>query len=136
MGIIIFYFNMSLQNVVIVGAKRTPLGSFMGGLKDLSAPTLGKAAAMGALSSCQVDPKEVEEVYMGCVLQGGMGQAPARQVALGCVLFPFSVLDFVCLSVHPCVAPSGETTKELRVLVSNGQMHCVALSGHGDLDFF
>jgi len=52
MGIIIFYFNMSLQNVVIVGAKRTPIGTFMGGLKDLSAPTLGKVAAMGALSSC------------------------------------------------------------------------------------
>lgn len=59
---------MSLQNVVIVGAKRTPIGTFMGGLKDLSAPTLGKVAAMGALSSCQVDPKEIEEVYMGCVL--------------------------------------------------------------------
>ena len=71
--IIIFYFNMSLQNVVIVGAKRTPVGTFMGGLKDLSAPTLGKVAAMGALSACQVDPKEIEEVYMGCVLQGGVG---------------------------------------------------------------
>ena len=69
---------MSLQNVVIVAAKRTPIGSFMGGLKDLSAPTLGKAAAQGAISACQIDPTEIEEVYMGCVLQGGMGQAPAR----------------------------------------------------------
>jgi acetyl-CoA C-acetyltransferase len=54
--------------VVIVGAKRTPIGSMMGGLTQLPAPTLGKAAAMGALSACNVDAKEIEEVYMGCVV--------------------------------------------------------------------
>jgi len=73
----------------------------MGGLKDLSAPTLGKAAAMGALSACQVDPKEIEEVYMGCVLQGGVGQAPARQVALGCEMgpdTPSTTINKVCAS--------------------------------------
>ena len=65
--------SFSLQNVVIVSAKRTPVGSFMGGLKDLAAPTLGKVAARGALEAGQIDPKDIEEVYMGCVLQGGVG---------------------------------------------------------------
>ena len=61
------------SNVVIVGAKRTPIGAFMGGLSNLSAPHLGSSAAQAALFSCGLEPKEVEEVFMGCVLQGGMG---------------------------------------------------------------
>ena len=61
------------SNVVIVGAKRTPIGSFMGGLSSLSAPHLGTVAARAALASCEVNPTEIEEVYMGCVLQAGVG---------------------------------------------------------------
>jgi|LakMenEpi03Aug12_release.lakeMendotaPanAssembly.Ray.scaffolds.fasta_scaffold479443_3 acetyl-CoA C-acetyltransferase len=60
-------------NVVIVGGKRTVFGTFMGGLSELSATHLGTVAAKAALASCNVDPAEVEEVYMGCVLQAGMG---------------------------------------------------------------
>ena len=75
--------NIKRTNVVIVGGKRTPIGTFMGGLSQLTAPHLGSITTTRALSSCNVDPKEVEEVYMGCVLQAGMGQSPARQVALG-----------------------------------------------------
>ena len=89
------------SNVVIVGAKRTPIGSFMGGLTTLSAPHLGTVAARGALASCNVNPTEVEEVYMGCVLQGGMGQAPARQVAMGCEMgldTPATDVNKVCAS--------------------------------------
>ncbi len=67
-----------MMSTVIVGAKRTPIGSFMGSLSQLSAPHLGTVAARGALASCQLDPTEVEEVIMGAVLQAGMGQAPAR----------------------------------------------------------
>ena len=63
---------------VIVGAKRTPIGSFMGSISNLSAPHLGTVAATAALASAEVNPTEVEEVYMGAVLQAGMGQAPAR----------------------------------------------------------
>lgn len=70
-------------NTVIVGAKRTAIGSFMGAFKDLSATHLGTIAAKAALASCSVDPKEVQEVYMGAVLSAGMGQAPDRQVTLG-----------------------------------------------------
>ena len=53
---------------MIVGAKRTPIGSFMGTLKDISTTHLGTVAARGALASCNVERTEVEEVYMGCVL--------------------------------------------------------------------
>jgi acetyl-CoA C-acetyltransferase len=69
---------ISSTNVVIVGAKRTPVGSFMGYFKDLSAPHLGTVAARGALASCELDPKEVQELYFGAVMTGGMGQAPDR----------------------------------------------------------
>ena len=59
------FFGVQRSNVVIVGAKRTPIGSFMGALKDLNAPTLGKVAAIAALASANIDPADVEEVYMG-----------------------------------------------------------------------
>lgn len=87
--------------MVIVGAKRTPIGSMMGCFTQIQAPTLGKAAAMGALADCNVDPKEIEEVYMGCVIQAGMGQAPARQVALGAGCdpdTPSTTVNKVCAS--------------------------------------
>ena len=61
------------SNVVIVGAKRTPIGTFMGQFRDMNAPHLATVATNGALYSCEVKPSEVEEVYMGCVLQAGMG---------------------------------------------------------------
>lgn len=68
----------SKTNAVIVGAKRTPIGSFMGAYKDISAPHLGTVAAKGALAQCNLDPKEVQEIYFGAVMTGGMGQAPDR----------------------------------------------------------
>ena len=58
----------SAKSVVIVGAKRTPIGSFMGQLSNLTAPHLGMVAARGALASCHVDAQDIEEVYMGNVL--------------------------------------------------------------------
>ena len=65
--------RMFSTKTVIVGVKRTPIGSFMGSISGLSAPHLGTVAARAALASCEVDPTEVEEVYMGSVLQAGMG---------------------------------------------------------------
>jgi acetyl-CoA C-acetyltransferase len=75
-----------MQDVVILSAARTPIGSFQGGLAALPAPALGAAALRGAIERAGVDPAAVEQVYMGCVLQAGLGQAPARQAALaaGC----------------------------------------------------
>jgi len=73
---------MSEQTVVIVGAKRTPIGSFQGQFNDLSAIDLGAAAIAGALEHAGVEPADASEVIMGCVLPAGLGQAPARQAAL------------------------------------------------------
>ena len=71
-----------MQKVVIVSAKRTPIGKFMGGLSTVPAPTLGAVAIKGALDAAGIAPSLVGEVYMGNVLQAGVGQAPARQAAL------------------------------------------------------
>lgn len=65
-------------NVVIVGAKRTPIGSFMGQFKDMPAPQLGTVAAQGAVAQAKINPTEIEEVFYGAVMTAGMGQAPDR----------------------------------------------------------
>jgi acetyl-CoA C-acetyltransferase len=70
-----------MQEVVIVSAVRTPIGSFGGSLKDLSATRLGAAAIKGALAKAGINPEQVQDVLMGCVIQSNLGQAPARQAA-------------------------------------------------------
>ena len=70
------------KRVVIVAAARTPIGSFMGGLATIPAPQLGAIAIKGALEKINLDPTLVDEVFMGNVIQAGVGQAPARQAAL------------------------------------------------------
>ena len=74
---------MSNQDVVIVSAKRTPIGAFQGALTPLTAVQLGAAAAKAAIAAAGIDAAELHEVIMGCVLPAGLGQAPARQAALG-----------------------------------------------------
>jgi len=71
-----------MKEVYIISAVRTPLGSFGGALASVSATKLGAAAIKGALAKAGVDGKEVQEVYMGSVLQANLGQAPARQAAI------------------------------------------------------
>ncbi|HWS26182.1 MAG TPA: thiolase family protein [Xanthomonadales bacterium] len=73
---------MSSSTVVIVGAKRTPIGSFNGAFASVPAPKLGAIAIRAALEQSGVTPADVSEVLMGCVLPAGLGQAPARQAAL------------------------------------------------------
>jgi acetyl-CoA acetyltransferase family protein len=70
------------KRVVIVSSARTPIGSFMGGLSTVPAPKLGAVAIKGVLDKIKLDPNLVDEVYMGNVVQAGLGQAPARQAAL------------------------------------------------------
>ncbi|PZW92062.1 acetyl-CoA C-acetyltransferase [Pseudomonas sp. 478] len=76
---------MTISNdpIVIVSAVRTPMGGFQGELKSLTAPQLGAAAIRAAVERASVAPDSVEEVLFGCVLSAGLGQAPARQAALG-----------------------------------------------------
>jgi acetyl-CoA C-acetyltransferase len=70
------------KRIVIVSAVRTPIGSFMGGLSTVTAPRLGAVAIKGALDKINLDPNLIDEVFMGNVVQAGVGQAPARQAAL------------------------------------------------------
>lgn len=89
-----------MKEVYIVSAVRTPMGSFNGALSSVPATALGATAIKGALDKIKLDAKEVQEVYMGNVLQAGLGQAPARQAAKGAGL-PDSV---ICTTVNKVCA--------------------------------
>ncbi|ABK48998.1 acetyl-CoA acetyltransferases [Shewanella sp. ANA-3] len=78
------------QEIVIVAAKRTPMGGFQGSLSGVMSPSLAATAIKALLADTQVAPDKVDEVLMGCVLPAGLGQAPARQATLGAGL-PLSV---------------------------------------------
>ncbi|KAL4075926.1 peroxisomal 3-ketoacyl-CoA-thiolase [Scleroderma citrinum] len=77
-----FTRTMATHEAVIVAASRTPVGSLNGSLKSLTAPQLGSIALKHAFEQSKVDPAVVEEIYFGNVVQAGVGQSPARQVAL------------------------------------------------------
>ena len=90
-----------MNEVVIVSAARTPIGSFNGALSSLSATQLGSKAIKGALDKIDLDPSIVEEVYMGCVLQANVGMNPTRQSALEAGLsnkVPCTTVNKVCAS--------------------------------------
>ncbi|MGI2067576.1 thiolase family protein [Shewanella sp. MF08487] len=78
------------QDIVIVAAKRTPMGGFQGSLSSVASPILAATAIKGLLADTQLAGEHVDEVLMGCVLPAGLGQAPARQATLGAGL-PLSV---------------------------------------------
>ena len=107
------------RDVVIVGAARTPIGAFLGSLSSLTAPQLGAAAIKSALERAGVSPSKVDEVFMGCVLQAGVGQAPARQASI------FSGLP----DTVPCTTVNKVCGSGLKAIVSGAQ--AIAL---GDAD--
>jgi acetyl-CoA C-acetyltransferase len=74
---------MSSDPIVVVAARRTPIGGFQGVLSGATAPDLGAAAINGAIADSGIDAADVDQVLMGCVLPAGVGQAPARQAAIG-----------------------------------------------------
>jgi acetyl-CoA C-acetyltransferase len=74
---------MTASDIVIVAARRTPMGGFQGDFRDLAAPALGAAAIAAAAADAALGADAADEVLMGCVLPAGLGQAPARQAALG-----------------------------------------------------
>jgi acetyl-CoA C-acetyltransferase len=93
--------NISMKEVYIVSAVRTPIGSFNGTLSGIAAPKLGAVAITGALDKISLDKNEVQEVYMGNVLQANLGQAPARQAAIFaglCNNVPCTTINKVCAS--------------------------------------
>lgn len=90
-----------MKEVYIISAVRTPIGSFGGSLASLSATALGSKAIAGALTSANVPAEEVQEVFMGNVLSANLGQAPARQAALGAGIpnnVPCTTVNKVCSS--------------------------------------
>ena len=95
------------KSVYIVSAVRTPMGSFQGALSSVSAPQLGAAAIKGALEAANVQPDSIDEVFMGNVLQAGVGQAPARQAAMAAGLgqdVPCTTVNKVCASGMKSIA--------------------------------
>ncbi|KAG0536945.1 hypothetical protein BDA96_03G105700 [Sorghum bicolor] len=93
--------GLKARDVCIVGVARTPIGALLGSLSSLPATKLGSIAIQGALKKAKVDPALVQEVFMGNVLSANLGQAPARQAALGAGLpnsVPCTTVNKVCSS--------------------------------------
>jgi len=113
------------RDVVIVGAARTPIGSFLGTLSSLTAPQLGAIAIKAALERAGVDPGKVEEVWMGNVLQAGQGQAPGRQASIGAGIpdtVPTNTLNKMCGSGLKTVISAAQAIAlgEAEVIVAGG----------------
>lgn len=115
-----------MKEVVIVAAKRTAIGSFLGGIANVSAPQLGQVAIRAVLDAAAVKPELVDQVIMGNVLTAGVGQNPARQAAIAAgipVEVPASTLNVVCGSglraVH--LAAQAIVSGEAEIVVAGGQ---------------
>lgn len=102
------------REAVIISAARTPTGKFQGALKGFSAPELGAIAIKEAIKRAGVDPAKIDEVIMGCVVQAGIGQAPARQAALKAGLPPevsALTINMVCGSGLRAVALASQSVQ-------------------------
>ncbi|WP_411767415.1 acetyl-CoA C-acyltransferase [Winogradskyella sp. A3E31] len=113
------------NEVVIVSAVRTPIGSFLGSLSTVPAPKLGAIAIKGALNKIQLSPDKVDEVIMGNVVQAGTGQAPARQAALGAGIpdtVPCTTINKVCASGMKAVMQAAQSIKlgDAEIIVAGG----------------
>jgi len=92
--------------VVILSARRTPIGAFQGALSSLAAPQLGSVALRAAIGSAGIAAADIDEVLMGCVLPAGLGQAPARQAALGAgmpIEVPATTINKMCGSAMKAI---------------------------------
>tara|TARA_B100000497_G_scaffold38613_1_gene45275 strand:+ start:56 stop:1234 length:1179 start_codon:yes stop_codon:yes gene_type:complete len=114
-----------MNEVVIVSAARTPIGSFNGALSSLSATKLGSNAIKGALDKIDLDPNIVEEVYMGCVLQANLGMNPARQSALEAGLsnkVPCTTVNKVCASGMKSISLAAQSIQlgQVEIAIAGG----------------
>ncbi len=114
-----------MEDAVIVSAVRTPVGSFGGMYKDLPATELGASAVRAALERAGISPEEVQEVVLGCVLQAGLGQNPARQAALGAGVpkeVPATTINMLCGSGLKSVAIASQMIRagDVDVVVAGG----------------
>ena len=113
------------KEVYIIAAVRTPIGAFMGGLSTISATELGSIAIKGAIEKSNLPVNLIDEVFMGNVLQAGLGQAPARQAALGAGLgqnVPCTTVNKVCASGMKAIMLGAQT-------ILAGDNHIVVAGG-------
>ena len=123
-----------MKEVVIVGAKRTAIGSYGGTLKNVPAKELGAVAIKGAIEQAGIKPEDVEEVIMGDVLQGGLGQNVARQMSLGAGLpieTPAMTINKVCGSGLRAVELAAQIIKagDADIIVAGGAEN-MSMSGY------
>ena len=121
-----------MKDVVIVSAVRTPIGSFGGALSGISAPKLGATAISAAIKKAGIQPKDVEEVLMGNVLQAGIGQAPARQAAIYAGIsenVPCTTINKVCSSGMKAIMMATQSIKagDADIVVAGGMENMSAV---------
>ena len=116
---------MTMKEVVIVSAQRTPIGSFGGSLSSLAAPQLGATAIKAALEKIKLNPSEVQEVFMGNVLSAGIGQAPVTQASIFAGIpntVPGTTVNKVCASGMKAIMLAAES-------IQLGMNDCVVAGG-------
>src|SRR5271170_6798640 len=116
---------MKSDPVVILSARRTPVGAFQGAFAAVTAPQLGAAAIKAAVADSGVPASDIDEVIMGCVLSAGIGQAPARQAALGAGLpasVPATTVNKMCGSAMRAIMLASDQilAGSARVIVAGG----------------
>ncbi|HET8808785.1 MAG TPA: acetyl-CoA C-acyltransferase [Flavobacteriaceae bacterium] len=116
---------MKNKEIVIVSAKRTPIGSFLGSLSSVPATKLGAIAIKGALEAINLKPELVNEVFMGNVVQAGNGQAPARQAALGAGI----PTDVACTTVNKVCASGMKSVMLGAQAIMTGDAEIVVAGG-------
>lgn len=114
-----------MKKIVIVAAKRTPMGSFGGSLSSIPATKLGSIAIQGALEDVRLNPKLVDEVYMGNVLQANLGQAPCKQAAIYAGIpehTPCTTINKVCASGMKAISLAVQSIKcgDSEIVVAGG----------------
>ena len=135
-------FQQPSREVWLVSAVRTPIGSFLGSLSSFTAPELGSIAIREALARAKLSPQDISEVLLGCVLTSGIGQAPARQAALGAGLSkatPCTTIGKVCGSGLKAVMQGAQAIQagDAEVVVAGGMesmwnvLHALAKSRQG-----
>ena len=110
---------MSSNDVVIVAAKRTPIGAFQGVLTGAAAPELGAAAIAGILAESGIEGADVDQVLMGCVLSAGLGQAPARQAAISAGI----PVGTACTTVNKMFSIEEDNSIRFKKLILELELH-------------
>jgi acetyl-CoA C-acetyltransferase len=114
-----------MKEVVIVSVARTPIGSFLGSLANISATKLGSIAIKGALDKINLDPNLVDEVFMGNVVSAGLGQAPAKQAAIFAGIpntVPCTTINKVCASGMKAIMLAAQAIKtgDAEIIIAGG----------------